>query len=154
MVEVESRVKRGADSYSRRRAVISVLGGHRITYLMSGAATAVVYYCLLGLGLAVAGDSIPYLFLVVVCNFMTVVIVYPWYRLVVFRSSGESWIRGYLRFYLVCLSFLGASLAGLPLLVELVGIPVMVAQGLIIIASPPLTYAIHRTWTFRDRGKR
>ncbi|GAA2882506.1 hypothetical protein GCM10010517_45670 [Streptosporangium fragile] len=114
--------------------------------------TAVVYYCLLGLGLAVTGNSVPYLFPVVVCHLITVVIVYPWYRLVVFRVSGESWVTGYLRFYVVGLSFLGASLAGLPLLVEFAGIPVMVAQGLIILASPPLSYAINRAWTFRDRS--
>src|SRR5689334_10966444 len=128
MVEVESRAKRGRDSYSRRLALFSALGGHRITYLMSGAMTAVVYYCLLGLGLATAKDAVPYLFLVVACHAVTVVMVYPWYRLVVFRDSGTSWTVGYLRFYAEGLSFLGASLAGLPLLVELAGIPLMMAQ--------------------------
>ncbi|MFC7649847.1 GtrA family protein [Streptosporangium lutulentum] len=120
---------------------------------MASAMTAVVYYCLLGLGLVVAKDAVPYLFLVVACHLITVVIVYPWYRLVVFPTSGTSWIVGYLRFYAVGLSFLGASLAGLPLLVELAGIPLMMAQGLIIIASPPLSYAAHRAWTFRDHEK-
>ena len=68
---------------------------------MAGAMTAVVHYCLLGLGLAVEKDAVPYLFLVVACHMVTVVIVYPWCRLVVFRDSGTPWIVGYLRFYVV-----------------------------------------------------
>jgi putative flippase GtrA len=152
MVDVENRAARDRDSHLGWRAVISVLGGHRITYLMAGAMTAAVYYALLGLGLLFANGGIPYLFLVVVGHAITVVIVYPWYRLVVFRVSGESWLIGYLRFYAVGVSFLAASLAGLPIMVELLGIPIMAAQALIIAMSPPLSYAIHRTWTFRNRG--
>lgn len=152
MVDVESRTARDRDSHLGRRAVISALGGHRITYLLAGAMTAALYYALLGLGLLTTKGGVAYLFLVVVSHFITVVIVYPWYRLVVFRVSGEPWLAGYLRFYLVGAAFLGASLIGLPILVEFCGIPIMVAQAMIIVMSPPLSYAIHRTWTFRDRG--
>ncbi|MEU8381267.1 GtrA family protein [Streptosporangium sp. NPDC048865] len=153
MVEVESGTARDDKSHSGWPAVISAFGGHRITYLFAGAMTAVVYYALLGLGLLVVEDGVPYLFLVVVSHVVTVVIVYPWYRLVVFRDSGYSWPAGYLRFYMVGLSFLAASVVGVPLLVELAGIPVMVAQGVVIATSPPLSYAINRAWVFRDRGK-
>jgi putative flippase GtrA len=152
MVEVESQPVRDKRSYSGWRAVISALGGHRITYLLAGAMTATVYYALLGLGLLFEKGDVPYLFLVVISHMITVVIVYPWYRLVVFRVSGESWLTGYLRFYAVGLSFLGVSVVGLPILVEYFGIPVMLAQGLIIVMSPPLSYAVHRAWTFRDRA--
>ncbi|MER5622142.1 GtrA family protein [Streptosporangium sp. NPDC002544] len=153
MVEVENQIVRDRNSHFWRRALIAALGGQRITYLLAGAMTAAVYYVLLGLGLLVAKDEVPYLSLLVVSHLITSIIVYPWYRLVVFRVSRESWITGYLRFYVVGLSFLAASVIGVPILVEFAGIPIMVAQGLIIIASPPLGYAIHRTWTFPDRGK-
>ncbi|MBT2231293.1 GtrA family protein [Nonomuraea sp. NEAU-A123] len=152
MVDVESHAKSDKKPHFWWRALISAFAGNRITYLMAGAMTAVVYYCLLGLALLAAEDAVPYLVLVVTSHFVTVVIVYPWYRLVVFRVSGESWLRGYLRFYVVGLSFLGASLISLPILVGIIGIPIMIAQGLIIVISPPLSYLIHRTWTFRDRG--
>jgi putative flippase GtrA len=152
MVVLRSRTKRGEETSFGWRKLISAHAGHRITYLLAGAMTAVVYYALLGLALLVAGNAAPYLVLVVVSHFVTVVAVYPVYRLVVFRVSGVSWISGYLRFYVVGLSFLGASLAGLPLLVEVAGLPLMVAQGLIILASPPLSYLINRTWTFRVRS--
>jgi|GEM_PF-6928421 len=153
MVEVESGTVRDNNSRFGRLAVIPAFGGHRITYLFAGAVTAMVYYALLGLGLLAFEDDAPYLFLVVVSHLMTVVIVYPWYRLVVFRDSGYSWPAGYLRFYGVGLSFLAASVVGVPLLVELVGVPIMVAQGMVMVTSPPLSYAINRAWVFRDRRK-
>ncbi|WP_031167236.1 GtrA family protein [Streptosporangium roseum] len=135
------------------RTLLRALGDQRVVYLMAGAVTAVVYYALLGLGLLVARDRIPYVLLLVACQFVTSVIVYPGYRLMVFRASGKSWLAGYLRFYTVGLGFLVASVVGVPVLVELAGIPIMVAQGLIIVVNPPLSYVAHRIWTFRDRGK-
>lgn len=114
--------------------------------------TAAVHCALLGLGLLAAGGSVPYPFLVVASHCATVAIVYPWYRLVVFRVSGGPWLRGYARFYVVGLGFLGASVVGIPILVEFVGISIMAAQGVVIVLSPPLSYVIHRTWTFRHGG--
>ncbi|MCC5577029.1 GtrA family protein [Microtetraspora sp. AC03309] len=147
MLELKSRSAR--ENPTVRRALIPAFLGQRITYLLAGAMTAGVYYALLCLGLLVAKNAVPYLFLVVVSHFITVVLVYPAYRLVVFKVSGVGWLSGYLRFYAVGLSFLGLSVIGLPILVEFAGIPIMVAQGLIILMSPPLSYAIHRAWTFR-----
>lgn len=149
MVEVESRTAPAA--HPGRQTLLRALSRQRITYLMAGATTAVVYCSLLGLALQATKDAVPYLFLVVVTHLITVVIVYPGYRLVVFRVSSGTWITGYLRFYAVGLSFLGASVIGLPLLVEFAHIPIMLAQSLIVIASPPISYAIHRFWTFRER---
>ncbi|MFF4774320.1 GtrA family protein [Microtetraspora fusca] len=148
MLELKSRSAR--ENPDARRIAIPAVLGQRITYLLAGAMTAGVYYVLLGLGLLVAKNSVPYLFLVVVSHFVTTMLVYPAYRLVVFKTSGVGWLPGYLRFYAVGLSFLGMSVIGLPILVEFAGIPIMVAQGLIILLSPPLSYAIHRAWTFRE----
>ncbi len=153
MVEVEGGTARDNNSHFGRPAVISAFAGHRITYLLAGAMTAMVYYALLGLGLLVVEDDVPYLFLAVAGHLVTVVIVYPWYRLVVFRGSGHSWPAGYLRFYAVGLSFLAASVIGVPLLVEHAGISIMVAQGVVIVMSPPLSYAINRAWVFREPRK-
>ncbi|WP_182905471.1 GtrA family protein [Microbispora sp. H13382] len=147
MLELESRSARKA-----RVAALPAFLGQRITYLLAGAATAGVYYVLLGLGLLLTRNSVPYLFLVVGCHFVTVVTVYPAYRLVVFRGCTVGWITGYLRFYAVGLTFLGVSVVGLPLLVEFAGIPLMAAQALIILLSPPLSYLANRFWAFRATG--
>lgn len=87
----------------------------------------------------------PYLVLAVVGHCATVAIVYSWYRLVVFRVSGGSWPRGYVRFYAVGLNFLGTSAAGVPVLVEFAGISIMAAQGVVIVMSPPIRYVVHCT---------
>jgi putative flippase GtrA len=153
MVEVESGTAHEKDSRPGWRALVSAFWGRRVAYLLASAMTAVVYCALLGLGLLAVKDRVPYVFLLVACQFLTSVIVYPWYRLVVFRVVGESWLAGYLRFYTVGLGFLAASVVGVPIMVEFVGIPIMVAQGLLIAVSPPLSYLTHQAWTFPNRKK-
>ncbi|MEV5706118.1 GtrA family protein [Actinoallomurus sp. NPDC052274] len=135
-----------------RWAWISELFGERVTYLLAGGVTAVVYYAILCVGLLAVRDEVPYLFVVVASHFVTALIVYPMYRLAIFKISDDDWLPGFMRFYAVGLGFLAASVIGLPILVEFGGVPLLVAQALIILMSPPLSYAINRTWTFRKRG--
>ncbi|MGJ6964051.1 GtrA family protein [Streptosporangium sp. G11] len=152
MAHVKNRTNHGKHPHDRRRGFIPALGGQRITYLIASATTALLYCSLLGLGLLAANDAVPYLLLAMAAHLTTVVIVYPWYRLVVFRAHGWSWLAGYLRFYAVGLGFLATSLVGLPVLVELFHLPVMAAQALLLVVSPTVSYAIHRAWTFRERA--
>ncbi|MFB9879064.1 GtrA family protein [Planobispora siamensis] len=153
MTEVDVRPTSRNGSPARMHGLPPVLRGQRITYLAGGVMTVASYFSLLTLGLLIFEGGVPYLFLVVVSHLCTVVIVYPWYRVVVFRVTEGSWIAGYLRFYVVCLGFLATSLAGLPILVELAGLPVLVAQFLIMGAGALLGYAVNRSWTFRERAK-
>lgn len=136
-----------------RRVLSAALDRRRLLYLGGGALSAVVYYAILGAQLAALGHRVPYLLLLVTSQFVASVVVYPWYRLMVFRVSGSSWVLGHLRFYAVGLGFLAASVTGVPLLVELAGIPIMVAQALVIVVNVPLGYLAHRLWTFPSRRK-
>ncbi|MBG0813548.1 GtrA family protein [Planomonospora sp. ID82291] len=115
--------------------------------------TVAVYLSLLALGLLILGGRVPYPILVVVGHLATVLIVYPWYRIAVFRITRGSWMAGYLRFYTVGLGFLAASAAGVPALVEFAGLPVLVAQSSVMAIGALSGYAINRSWTFRDRGR-
>ncbi|MCO5973010.1 GtrA family protein [Actinoallomurus soli] len=135
-----------------RRGTPATRHGQRVAYLLAGAGTAGVYYGLLGIGLLVFGAAMPYLLLAVFSHLVTALLVYPVYRRVVFPVTGRTWLPGFLRFYAVGLGFLATSLVGLPLLVELAGIPVMVAQALLILVSPPSSYVINRGWVFATRG--
>lgn len=126
--------------------------GQRIAYLLAGAGTAGVYYGILVIGLLSLGEAVPYLLLAVFSHLLTALLVYPVYRRVVFPATGRNWLPGFLRFYAVGLGFLATSLVGLPILVELAGVPVMVAQALIILVSPPSSYVINRGWVFATRG--
>ncbi|MEU8198227.1 GtrA family protein [Microbispora amethystogenes] len=136
-----------------RRVLSAALDRRRVLYLGSGAMSAGVYYAVLGVQLAALGRRVPYPVLLVTSQFVASVVVYPWYRLMVFRVSGSSWVLGHLRFYAVGLSFLAASVTGVPLMVELAGIPIMVAQALVIVVNVPLGYVVHRLWTFPSRRK-
>ncbi|MEU8246009.1 GtrA family protein [Nonomuraea sp. NPDC048916] len=142
MVGLERRETRVANSRFR----------HRVKYLMGGGMTAVIYYCIMASGLLFLDERVPYLCVVLAAHLITVVIVYPWYRLIVFPGAGDSWLVGYLRFYVVGLSVLTASIVGLPILVELAGIPILLAQALIIVMTLSVSYGAHRMWTFRRRG--
>ncbi|MBG0827858.1 GtrA family protein [Planomonospora sp. ID67723] len=153
MTEIDVQAVPVEASGPRVRPFASVLLGQRITYLMGGVMTVAFYLSFLALGLMVLGNRVPYLFLVVASHLATVVIVYPWYRIAVFRAAGGSWIAGYLRFYAVGLGFLAMSLVGLPVLVELVGMQVLAAQFAVMAVSALGGYAVNKSWTFRDRRK-
>ncbi|RCG29391.1 GtrA family protein [Sphaerisporangium album] len=153
MVETRQRVGLDRGAGPKIAELVRMPGGHLITYLTGGAVTALLYYVILVAGLRVLGRGVPYLYVVVASHFLTVVMVYPWYRLVVFPGGGESWIAGYLRFYAVGIGFLAWSLAGLPVLVEWAGLPILTAQFILIVTSLPLNYAMNRLWAFRDRGR-
>ncbi|GAA3444123.1 hypothetical protein Pve01_70700 [Planomonospora venezuelensis] len=113
--------------------------------------TVVAYFSLLALALLLLERVVPYLFLVAGSHLLAVMLVYPWYRLVVFRVSTGSWITGFARFYLVGLSFLATSAVVLPVLVEIVGLPVLAAQVFVVPASTVLAYLVNRSWAFREK---
>ena len=128
----------------------ALLNDRRVRYVVAGSVGAVVYYGLFSAGWLLLGGRVSYLLVAVVANLVNAVGTYPLYRRLVFRQSGP-WLAGLLRFYLICLWSLVLSLAGLPLLVELAGLHVLLAQALIIIGTPLINYQLHRFWAFRER---
>ena len=94
----------------------------------------------------------PYLVVTAAANLSTALIMYPAYRGFVFGST-TGWLRGFAKFYTVYLLGLACSLLGMPLLIELLHLPVLLAQAVVIAAVPVISYLLHRTWTFRDTHK-
>lgn len=123
----------------------------RARYLAVGAVSAVVYYSFFTVGWLAFGGVIPYLVLAVLANAATAVLTYPLYRRGVWRVAGQG-PRGFLRFYLVCLWALAFTLIGLPVLVEWVRLPVLLAQAIILVTGPLINYQMLRLWTFRHRS--
>ena len=79
---------------------------------------------------------------------------YPLYR-AIFGSAdnGERGrLPGFLRFYVIFLGGLLFVLGGLPILVEVLGMPVLLAQAGLILAWPLLNYQLLRLWAFRSHG--
>jgi hypothetical protein len=79
---------------------------------------------------------------------LTVLAVYPVYRMAVFRATGP-WIPGLIRFYFACAAVLLLSIACLTSFVEVAGLPVLAAQIVTALVSPVVTYPVQRLWTFR-----
>jgi putative flippase GtrA len=128
----------------------TVINDQRVRYLATGGITAVVYYAIFSAGWLLLHGRIPYLAMAVIANLLTAVLTYPIYRVAVFRATGP-WLSGFARFYAVFVWGLVLSLGGLPLLVEVVHLNVLVAQAIILVASPLINYQLHKLWAFRHR---
>lgn len=126
-----------------------VLGDRRVRYVVVGGISAVVYYALFSAGWLLSAGRIPYLVMAVLANFGCAVLTYPMQRLGVFQFTGP-WLAGFLRFYLVCLWALVFAFVGLPLLVEVVHLPVLLAQAIVVVVSPLINYQISKYWAFRN----
>ena len=99
------------------------------------------------------GTHVHYLVILGISYIVGVLEAYVLQRWLVFRVQGRWW-RDLLRFWSVYLVSLGFNAAALPLLVEVVHIPVIPAQGVILLVSALGTYVAHRSFTFRRVGTR
>lgn len=70
------------------------------------------------------------------------------YKLFVFRSSG-SWLREYLRCYVVYGGNALIGIAGLWLFVNVIGVPFWIAQGGLMAAGMVISYVGHDRFTFK-----
>lgn len=125
-----------------------LIADQRIRYLVVGAWNTLFGYAFFALLLALLGHRVHYLALVVVAHVVAVAQNYVLYRTVVFRSRGGV-LGESARFSAVYLVALGGNLAILPLLVEAVGMPILVAQGLVVSGTVIASYAANRRFTFR-----
>ncbi|GGK08746.1 hypothetical protein GCM10010123_43260 [Pilimelia anulata] len=125
----------------------------RVRYLLAGGLSAAVYYLLFTAGWLAAGRWLPYPALAVATCTATALVTYPLYRRGVFRADGPI-VAGFLRFYAVCLWALLFGVAGLALLVEVLGVHVLVAQAAVLVAGPAINYRLGRGWAFRRREVR
>jgi putative flippase GtrA len=124
-----------------------VLRDHRIRYLMVGAGTNLLYFALFWLGWQWLEGKASYLVVTAAANLATALMVYPAYRGFVFGST-TTWLRGFWKFYTVFVIGLVTSLVGMPLLIEVIGVPVLLAQAIVIAVVPVASYLLHRFWTF------
>ena len=134
-------------------AVARLLRDRRVRYLATGAVAAAVYYILFTIGWLAGGGAIPYLVCALLAHFFTAILTYQLYRRVVWQAP-EQGLRGFLKFYAVGLGALLFTLVGLPILIEWVCLPVLLAQAIIVFVNPLVNYQLMRFWAFRHRGKR
>lgn len=89
----------------------------------------------------------------VIANVVCITVSFMTYKLFVFNSSG-SWWREYLRCYIVYGGSALIGIAGLWLLVNVLGVPFWLAQGLLMVISVVISFAGHDRFTFKKVQRR
>jgi putative flippase GtrA len=125
-----------------------VLADRRVRYVAVGGVSSAVYYLLFAAIYLSTRHHLHYLAVPVLANLGCAIATYPLQRRWVFRSKGPV-LSGFLKFYVICLWAMLFTYAGLPLLVELAGVPVLVAQAVLIVTAPLLNYQLSKFWAFR-----
>jgi putative flippase GtrA len=99
------------------------------------------------------GDEINYLILLTFSTILAILNAYVGYRLFVFKVKGR-WIRDLGRFSLVYVTSYLFNLAALPLLVEVAGLPILLAQAILTATTVMMSFFAHRSFSFRrDQGR-
>jgi putative flippase GtrA len=99
-------------------------------------------------GLTLAFPKLTYFVVLLVSHVLGVLNAYVAYRYFVFHVKGH-WFRDLFRFWLVYLGGLGANLVALPLLVEVAGLPVLMAQGCVVLVAAFISWFGHKHVSFR-----
>lgn len=127
--------------------LLRVVRDQRVAFLMVGAVNTVVgYLCFVGFLLLLGHRR--YLAALVFAYVIAVLIAFVLYRFVVFRVRGHVFSDLW-RFATVYLSSLAVNLVLLPVLVELAGVPVLVAQALIVLVTVVISWIGHKHYSFR-----
>jgi putative flippase GtrA len=137
----------------RLRSLSRVLAGDaRFRYLIIGGVNTVFSFAVFTLLIVVAEPLLHYLGVLVTAHVITTFTGYLTQRTFVFRAKGRFW-RDLPRFWSVYLCALGLNAVGLTLLIEVAGIPVLVAQAVITVALAVATFFAHKHFSFRRRGE-
>lgn len=145
-------VSRRPDVWSRLAGVLPspldrLVGLQQVRYLLVAGTTSLVYLGLVAGGLALGWH---YMLAILVAQVITIAGAFPAYRTLVFASRG-SWRTDLLRFLSVWSSGMVAGFVATPLLVEVFGMPPLLAQVVAIVVVAVGSYLGHRFFSFRQR---
>lgn len=119
-----------------------------LLYLVVGGWNTVFGFALFaGLRLAV-GDAAHYLVILSVSWIISVLEAFVAYRLIVFRVHGNV-IGDLLRFSSVYVAAFAFNLAALPFAVDVVNLPVLAAQAIVVAFTVASSFILHRRYSFR-----
>ena len=119
-----------------------------LRFLIVGAFNTAFGFLLFALMLHLAGDRVHYLVVLVVAMIIAVLVAFAAYRTFVFRVRGHV-LRDLGRFSLVYAGVLAANVIALPLLVEVAGLPILVAQAIVVAGTVVVNFLLHRSVSFR-----
>ena len=131
-----------------RRGVLGVLDYQVMRFAMVGGVNSAFGFAVFaGLQITVGG-RVHYLVILLVSHVVGVLEAYVLARWLVFRVSGHWW-RDLARFWSVYLVALAVNVAVLPLLVEVVHVPVLPAQAIVMLGVALGTFVAHQKFSFR-----
>lgn len=120
----------------------------QIRYLLVGGWNTAFGYGLFVLLHWWLGTSLHYVLLLLICQVAATLNAFVGYRYLVFQVRG-TWLLDLARFSLVYIGVYVANLLLLPLLVEVVGLDVLVAQAVIVFGTVVASFFAHRDFSFR-----
>jgi putative flippase GtrA len=118
-----------------------------LRYLLVGGWNTVFGYGLFA-GLHLAFPGVHYLIILVISTVIAVLQAFVLYRIWVFEVRGQ-WLRDLARFSTVYVGGFLANLAILPLLVEVAGLPILLAQAIVLGGTIVASFFAHRSFSFR-----
>lgn len=122
-------------------------GRKGIRYLLVGGFNTALAYCI-SVGLYYGLSRWLHIVAIgVIANIVCITEAFIAYKLLVFRSHGR-WLPEYLRCYLVYGGSALIGIAGLWLLVNVIGAPFWIAQGGLIVVGIVISYVGHDRFTF------
>ena len=131
-----------------RKRVLGLLDHQMLRFAMVGVVNAIFGFGVFALLQVTLGARVHYLVLLVGANIVAVVEAYVLQRWLVFRVKGRWW-RELARFSSVYLVALVVNVPALSYLVEIVHVPVLPAQAIVILGTALGTFVVHRSFTFR-----
>lgn len=131
----------GRPSLGRRWSTTPTL----IRFAVVGATVQLIY---LGSLIALLAMSIHYVPALLVAQVIAIAFAFPTYRVHVFEGTGP-WRSQLVRFAGIWWSGAAASLVGVPLLVEFLRLPPVLAQVIVVVCVAALTFVAHQRLTFR-----
>jgi putative flippase GtrA len=124
-----------------------------VRYLLVGAWNTLFGYGVFALLQLTLGDDVHYLILLTVAQVVATLNAFIGYRLLVFKVSGTV-LRDLARFSTVYIAAFAVNVVTLPLLVEVAGLPVLLAQALLVGATVIASFFAHRNFSFRRPSTR
>ncbi|MDQ1538013.1 MAG: hypothetical protein QOE58_2406 [Actinomycetota bacterium] len=119
----------------------------RVAFLIVGGFNTGFAFACFAFFLLLLGQHL-YLLVLLCSHVVGVLIAFVLYRFVVFRVRGHV-LADLWRFETVYLTALAVNLVLLPLLVELVHLPVLLAQAMIMVITSLMSWVGHKHYSFR-----
>jgi putative flippase GtrA len=126
----------------------SLLADERVRFLLVGGWNTVFGYAMFVLMERTLGQATHYLVALLAAHVISTLVAFAGHRWLVFRVEGNLLVD-LLRFWSLYAGLLVVNIVFLPVLVELGGVPVLLAQALFIVVITITSYLGHKNFSFR-----